>query len=405
MNKLRVLAIPSDVYGVGKYRILDPYKYIAENYSDSVHVDIIFDVENNDKIFEIYDIVIFHSFIHKLPIEDNLKRIKWLRSKGVKVIMDIDDYWSVNQTHPMYYQVKKNKLAEAKTTLLKSVDYITCTTKHFADEIKSKLNLKNVFVFPNAVNEDEEQFKIKKIPSNRVRFGWLGGSSHLSDLTLLKSGIDDTLSKYNDKTQFVLCGFDTRGVINEINKLTGEEIKRDIKPEETVWFNYEKIFTNNYKFIEPNYKSHLLKYIQIDYPITDVSYRRVWTKDIKTYAENYNLFDVSLAPLDDNYFNSCKSELKVIEAGFHKKALISSDVLPYNTILKNKIVDGKVTSDGNSLLVSSKRNHKDWAKHMKRLIESPSLIEDLGNSLYETVKVTYSLKKVCEDRVDFLKRI
>ena len=405
MNKLRVLAIPSDSHGVGKYRILDPYKYIAENYSDSIHVDIIFDVENNDKVFEIYDIVIFHSFIHKLPLEDNLKRIKWLRNKGIKVIMDIDDYWSVNQTHPMYHQVKRNKLPELKTTLLKSVDYVTCTTNYFASEIKTKLNLQNVFVFPNAVNEDEEQFKPKKELSNRTRFGWLGGSSHLSDLTLLKSGIDDILSKYNNQSQFVLCGFDTRGVINEINKLTGEEIRRDIKPEETVWYNYEKIFTNNYKYIDSNYKSHLLKFVQIDYPIKDVSYRRVWTKDISTYANNYNLFDVSLAPLDDNYFNSCKSELKIIESGFHKKALISSDVLPYSTILKSKIIDGKHTSTGNALLVSSKRNHKDWTKHMKRLIESPALIEDLGNSLYETVKVSYSLKNVCKNRVEFLMNI
>jgi hypothetical protein len=42
---------------------------------------------------------------------------------------------------------------------------------------------------------------------------------------------------------------------------------------------------------------------------------------------------------------------------------------------------------------------------MKRLIENPALVEDLGNRLYETVKDTYSLKKVCNDRVQFLKSI
>ena len=57
------------------------------------------------------------------------------------------------------------------------------------------------------------------------------------------------------------------------------------------------------------------------------------------------------------------------------------------------------------LLVGENKNHKDWAKHMKRLIENPNMIEDLGNRLYETVKDKYSLKKVCKDRVEFFKTI
>ena len=40
MSKIRILAIPSDKHGVGKFRIMDPYKFIAENYTDDIHVDI-----------------------------------------------------------------------------------------------------------------------------------------------------------------------------------------------------------------------------------------------------------------------------------------------------------------------------------------------------------------------------
>jgi hypothetical protein len=53
MSKIRILAIPSDQHGVGKFRILDPYKYIAENHSDEIHVDIAFNVENNDNVVTI----------------------------------------------------------------------------------------------------------------------------------------------------------------------------------------------------------------------------------------------------------------------------------------------------------------------------------------------------------------
>ncbi len=148
MSKLKVLAVPSDNHGVGKYRILDPYKFIGNHFSEDIHVDIVFTVEDNDEIFNDYDIVVFHSFIHKLPVERNLERISWLRNKGIKVVMDIDDYWNVDQRHPMFSQIKANKVPESKIRLLKSVDYITCTTELFAKEIRNKLNLKNVIVFP-----------------------------------------------------------------------------------------------------------------------------------------------------------------------------------------------------------------------------------------------------------------
>ena len=77
MKKKKILAISPDNYGVGKYRILDPYKYIGENYKDDFHVDITFDAQNNNDYMKNYDIVIFHSFIHKTSHEHNIERIKW----------------------------------------------------------------------------------------------------------------------------------------------------------------------------------------------------------------------------------------------------------------------------------------------------------------------------------------
>jgi len=117
------------------------------------------------------------------------------------------------------------------------------------------------------------------------------------------------------------------------------------------------------------------------------------------------MFDVSLAPLAESDFNINKSQLKVIEAGFHKKAIIASETNPYLLDLVNAVDNGNFNSNGNALLVNPKRNHKDWAKQMKRLIENPNMIEDLGNRLYETVKDTYSLRNVCNNRVQFFKTI
>jgi glycosyltransferase involved in cell wall biosynthesis len=405
MSKIRVLVIPSDPHGVGKFRALDPYKYIGTNFSDDVHVDIVMDAPNDDSYFLDYDVVALHSFIHKTSHENNVIRINWLKANGIKVIVDIDDFWSVDQRHPMYQQIIQTNTAAKKIEILKLADYVTTTTPLFADVIKSRLNLKNILVFPNAVDETEPQFTSKKTESEFVRFGWLGGSSHLHDIELMRNGISSTHNSYKGKVQFVLCGFDTRGTVTSIDKATGKTYQRQILPEETVWKTYEDIFTDKYSTLSPEYINFLNQYREDEtYNDLNQPYRRRWTKNVSTYASNYNNFDVSLSPLVDSFFNSCKSQLKVIEAGFHKKALIASEVNPYLLDLKNAVNNGNFT-DGNALLVSPNKNHKDWAKHMKRLIENPNMIEDLGNRLYETVKDTYSLKKVCQDRVQFLKNI
>ena len=269
-----------------------------------------------------------------------------------------------------------------------------------------KFGLKNIHVFPNAIDENEAQFKPAVIPSDKIRFGWLGGSSHLSDIELLSNGIHVIQNEYGDKTQFVLCGFDLRGTITEINKETKEQKTRPIKPEETVWFKYEKIFTNNYSVLDKDYIAFLKTFKEIDYDDANKPYIRRWTKEMSKYATNYNYFDVSLAPLIPTVFNANKSQLKIIEAGFFKKALIASATDPYTLDLIS-FVDkgGGYNPIGNALLVDPTKNHKQWGQHMKRLIENPNMIEDLGNKLYETVKDKYSLKKVCEDRAQFLKSI
>ncbi len=384
---------------------MDPYTFIGEKFADDVHVDLTFNAEDKDETFFGYDIVVFHTFIHQTNHESNVNRIKWLQQQGIKVIMDIDDLWFVDQRHPMYHQIKNSKIGEMKVEMMKLVDYVTTTTPIFAKTIKDRLNITNILIFPNAVNDEEPQFQPNPTKSDKIRFGWLGGSSHLHDIELMSQGISTTHNSFKDKVQFVLCGFDLRGKVTEIDKNTGQQRQRDIQPLETVWYKYERFFTDDYKVLSNEYKSYLNTFAPTPYDDVNQPYRRRWTQDITTYANNYNMFDVSLAPLVESDFNVNKSQLKVIEAGFHKKAIIASETNPYLLDLVNAVDNGNFNNNGNALLVNPKRNHKDWAKQMKRLIENPNMIEDLGNRLYETVKDTYSLRNVCNNRVQFFKSI
>jgi glycosyltransferase involved in cell wall biosynthesis len=99
-----------------------------------------------------------------------------------------------------------------------------------------------------------------------------------------------------------------------------------------------------------------------------------------------------------------KSQLKVIEAGFYKKALIASNVGPYTIDLKHALNQGQFT-DGNALLVDNARNHSDWSKNIKKLVENPNMIVDLGERLYETVKDKYDLNQVTKTRSEFYKSL
>ncbi len=402
MSKIKVLVVPSDRTGVGKFRSVDPHVFLQNLYGNDFHVDIIYEPSYDDMNFwKEYQIVAFHRSIGSDFDRANVL-IQKLNDMGIITICDIDDYWMPGKEHPIHDIIRVHKINEKIMANLKVSKYVTTTTTIFADEIK-KLN-KNVVVFPNAINPNEPQFKEPTLESDRLRVGWLGGSSHLHDIQLLDSGFSKLLH-LKDKVQYVLCGFDTRGSVTEINAQTGEQTKRNILPAETVWAQYEKIFTQNYKIVSEGYKSHLLKYAQEEYPEgKDESYLRVWTKPVTGYAKNYSKFDISLSPIKNTMFNRMKSQLKVIEAGFYKKALIASNIGPYTIDLKHCLDNGNFV-DGNAILVNESRNHADWSKFIEKLVKNPNLIKDMGERLYETVKDKYDLNNVTKDRAEFYKSI
>jgi len=401
MSKINVLVLPSDTSGVGRFRSVDPHIKLQNLYPNDFHVDIEYQPRINDLNFwKKYQIVHFHRSMG--PIENCPILIKSLQSLGIVVIADIDDYWLPTKEHPIHQLIMENKIHTKIVENLKAADYVTTTTELFANEIR-KFN-KNVLVLPNAIDPKEPQFNEPTLPSEKIRVGWLGGSSHLHDLKLL-DGMVSKLSPIQNKLQYYVCGFDIRGTVTEINKETGQQTQRPIKPQETVWVRYEEIFTNNYKIITPEYKLFLDKFEEGEYPaIENENYVRVWTRPVDSYARNYSKFDISLAPIKNHIFNRMKSQLKVIEAGFYKKAIIASNLGPYTIDLKSAVKNGQFT-DGNALLVDEVKNHSDWAKHIKKLVDNPNMITDLGERLYETVSKTYDINIVTKTRAEFYKSL
>ena len=86
----------------------------------------------------------------------------------------------------------------------------------------------------------------------------------------------------------------------------------------------------------------------------------------------------------------------MIEAGFMKKAMIVSDVMPYQIIAKPGI---------NCLSIKEAGYKSAWYLSMKKLIKNPNLVEDLAERLHEDVTAKYHIDLVNKTRADLYSRL
>ena len=405
-KKIKVLAIPPDFTGVGYFRCIAPHKRLHKLFGDELDITIKHDIDFGDiEYLKDYDIVFFNR-----PLVPNMERffscVKTLQKEhNVKFVYDIDDYWDLGQGHPGYGAQKRLGHDAMIKKSLEIMDVVTTTTDIFAERIR-KYN-KNVVVLPNAIDPEEEQFKPIDKPYDRIRFGFVMGAQHIRDMELLV-GMTNRLPKdILDKIEIVLCGFDLRGTM-EYYDVDGKIKTRPILPYETPWYAYEAILTDGYKIVSEPYMKWLMANVpDAEYPNREMEcYRRQWTKPVNEYATHYNEIDVLLAPLCECDFNECKSQLKVIEAGFFNKGIVASNYGPYTIDLENVIEKGgAINPNGNAILIDTSKNHKGWAKAIEKIVKNPEILETMRNNLNKTVVEKYHIDTVTKQRYELYKKL
>ena len=399
MNKqINILVMVNDRWGCGLFRCLQPHQYIQEHYPELFEIEIRYHLPNDvnlEDFFKRFDIVCIHK-----QLDNERKIADLIKSCGCKLVVDIDDHWTLGPDHPMGETAKREGWHIPVINHLKIADMVTTTTDIFANIIKK--HNKNICVLPNAIDINDYRFKIDNKKSDRLRFGIICSATHLKDVELMSGMISQLSKDILDKIQIVLCGFDTRGTRQVFNIDTQKWETKTFAPEETTWYKYEKILTNNHKIISDDYKKWLHLFDkENEYDCTNEPYRRCWTKNTYEYYKHYENIDVLLIPLKVNDFNIVKSQLKVVEAGFAHKAIIANNVGPYTIDLTSMIEKGgKINENGNALLIEPSKNHKLWAKYITKLVEDRDMLEKLKTNLHNTVKDTYSLDTVCKKRVD-----
>jgi glycosyltransferase involved in cell wall biosynthesis len=387
---------------VGSFRVLNPHLILNNLHSDEIECDIRLLSDPtipllDENFISRYNIIFFNKMI---PLrQDLLSTFFGLLAKyNIKLIYDIDDYWILNNTHLNYRNWKKNNSDKVVENTLRMVDYVITTTPLFEKRIK-EIN-PNVSVIENGVNLDEMQWVSNKEKSDKVRFIWGGGISHMPDLRLLAKDFKKFDKDFLEKAQLYLCGFDLR-------VRTKEGLKMD-NPKRSQWTHFESIFNNNWLYVKnPEYKKFLMEYNQeiVNYgrneKFKDEFYQRRITKPILLYGTMYNEADVALAPLKGNghQFNYYKSQLKVVEAGAHKMPIIASNYGPYT------VDDIEGSKDGKRKGFLIDENKSNWYEKMKWYVENPNAVKEHGNNLHEHIKNNYSMSILSKKRLELYKKI
>lgn len=319
-----------------------------------------------DEFLSNFDIVLFLRFIE---LEENIdKVIDQLKRLEIPFGVDTDDYWYLPNNHIAKQSYTDNKLTEVIIKSIKAATFVICTTPILQDKIK-ELN-PNVHIIENGIDPEDTSWTPNKSKSDRVRFGFLQGSTHIHDLYMISHDVVKSLEskQFKDKGQIALAFYYKNG-------------------EPSIFVGYEKILTNHLNTLRPSYKLQLQLGTEDG---TNEPYRRLPFKPVHEFGTMYNEFDISVCPLERNEFNGCKSELKMIEAGFMDCAVMVSNVNPYS-LIANK---------DNSFLLSD----KDFFYWQRYIINNPNCIADKKAALKETV-AKYDLRTLAHKRYELYKSL
>ena len=322
MNKVNIIALYKN-NGVGYHRVLKPMLRLETLYGHAFKVWLI-DVGADKKTWKFPEPqdgnvnIIFFNTVLGLP-EDSpvLNYLEVCVLEGAKLVLDIDDYFGLGRSVAVSDAQKKLHYEGVKEAI-RAADYVTTTTEMFKG-ILYEIN-KNVFVLPNFADSMDPQYDYKETSlfndngDRIIRFGVTGAAYHKYDMSILQN-IPYLLKKsgHIGRIRFVLCGYH----------------------DNIAYHDYEDVLTSGYRTVSRSYR-HILE----DRSINDIEmkgepYERVQWMSHDKYITAYDKFDVLLAPLEDSVFNTAKSPIKYVEAGYKKRLFIGSDVPCYNMHVKN----------------------------------------------------------------------
>lgn len=264
--------------------------------------------------------------IQRATSEYFIDAIPSMQKEGKKFIYDIDDnLWEIPSYNPAYRPYNRHMLNITKQ-IIGLCDVVTVSTEPLKKYFIDKGFNDNIFVIPNFMHHLPEYRE--SINNDVIVIGYVGTATHSGDFdSKLVKAIIQLLDKYSN-LEFRCMGY------NPLPYKNHPQIK----------------FT---------------PFVPID--------------EYNNTMYNLNI-DIGIAPLINNEFNRCKSNIKFLEYSSNSTVTIASNVYPYsNTIINNET----------GILIE---DNKDWYSKLEMLISDVSLRKRLSKNAYSFVDANFTYK-------------
>lgn len=333
---INILALTRQYSSVGYHRITMPLTFLKDRF---VRVT---DTLTDEAVDRQFDILLVNRYADGYELNELLA---FKDKHNMKLVVDIDDYWDLDEWHILKEIYPTKNIIDH----LYAADGITVASKILADSVIKELNIhkSKVVYIPNALPYGEDQFVDIKEPSDKVRIGYAGGSTHEKDLELIKGPMKRLQSDtyFRNNAEVVFSGFQ----------------------DHPIWHRMAIYFKGGYSD----------------------NFRIQNGVDVYNYMNLYNAIDITVAPLVDSKFNARKSNLKVLEAAVKKIPILTSYVDPYRDCPE-------------AIQVHSKT---DWYYGIKRLLKDAIYRKEKGLSNYEWCVKNHNLHKWNEVRHQFYTKL
>ncbi|AZN35789.1 FkbM family methyltransferase [Iodobacter ciconiae] len=316
-----VLCHPADRTGCGQYRILQPFAALLE--SQLLEGAVAFELFPAFELAKLApDVMVYQRQISESQLA--FLRLSKLYSPSFKVY-ELDDYLPNIPLKSAHRANMPKDVVKSLRKALTFVDRFVVSTDELANAYQGMHSLMHVVnnYLPVPIWGDLHS---ERNQGKKPRVGWAGGASHTGDLELLE-GVVKALADEVEWVFFGMCPDKLRPFVHEFHS---------------------------------------------GVPIGLYSAK----------LASLNL-DLALAPLEQNIFNQCKSNLRLLEYGACGFPVVCTDIAPYR----------------NNLPVTRVRNkHKDWVDAIREHLSDPDANAQSGDALKEAVLKDWMLQGINLDK-------
>lgn len=206
-----------------------------------------------------------------------------------------------------------------------------------------------IYVLPNYLDKDRWDLPIVKRQDDKIRIGWCGGNAHADDLYMVSKVIEQLVKEYDGKVVF-----ETMGMLRQ--ELAGVFPMAPTSTDSCPSCGFEGTL---HHFPGEHYDN-----------FPQVLASRGW--------------DIAIAPVIDNGFGNCKSDLKIKEYSALGYPVVASNVRPYRDAQRA----------GAPILLAE--TYEEWYTALKGLIDDAGKRQELSRKAKEWAGGNWIQERILE---------